>query len=74
MAAVGLEALKQGEVVYLDSVTTSPAGVAFGAILGLLVFANLSARFILFVTAWTPSAAMSQCRTTTAAPAQPSDQ
>jgi membrane protein len=55
-AAIGFEVLKQVGVIYLNSVTSSPAGVAFGPILGLLVFANLAARFILFVTAWTASA------------------
>ncbi|WP_190821054.1 inner membrane protein YhjD [Saccharopolyspora pogona] len=55
-AAIGFEVLKQVGVVYLNSVTSSPAGVAFGPILGLLVFANLTSRFILFVTAWTASA------------------
>lgn len=51
--AVGFEALKQVGVVYLGSVTSSPAGAAFGPVLGLLVFANLVARFTLFITAWT---------------------
>ena len=55
-AAVGFEVLKQVGVLYLNSVTQSPAGAAFGPILGLLVFANLTSRFILFVTAWTASA------------------
>ncbi|MCI2419000.1 inner membrane protein YhjD [Saccharopolyspora sp. K220] len=55
-AAIGFEVLKQVAVIYLNSVTSSPAGVAFGPILGLLVFANLTSRFILFVTAWTASA------------------
>lgn len=55
-AAIGFEVLKQVGVIYLNSVTSSPAGVAFGPILGLLVFANLTSRFILFVTAWTASA------------------
>ncbi|GAA0525992.1 inner membrane protein YhjD [Saccharopolyspora subtropica] len=54
--AIGFEILKQVGVLYLNSVTTSPAGAAFGPILGLLVFANLASRFILFVTAWTASA------------------
>ena len=40
-AAVGFEVLKQVAVIYLNSVTQSPAGAAFGPILGLLVFANL---------------------------------
>nr|WP_246330725.1 inner membrane protein YhjD [Saccharopolyspora hordei] len=55
-AAIGFEVLKQVAVVYLNSVTSSPAGAAFGPVLGLLVFANLTSRFILFVTAWTASA------------------
>ncbi|MGP4015511.1 inner membrane protein YhjD [Saccharopolyspora sp. 5N708] len=55
-AAIGFEVLKQIAVIYLNSVTSSPAGAAFGPILGLLVFANLTSRFILFVTAWTASA------------------
>lgn len=55
-AAVGFEVLKQVGVIYLNSVTRSPAGAAFGPILGLLVFAYLASRFILFVTAWTASA------------------
>ncbi|GAB3684145.1 inner membrane protein YhjD [Saccharopolyspora tripterygii] len=56
-AALGFEVLKQVGVIYLNSVTNSPAGAAFGPILGLLVFANLISRFILFVTAWTASSA-----------------
>ncbi|WP_433873832.1 YhjD/YihY/BrkB family envelope integrity protein [Saccharopolyspora sp. CA-218241] len=55
-AAIGFEVLKQVGVIYLNSVTGSPAGVAFGPILGLLVFANLTSRFVLFVTAWTAAA------------------
>ncbi|GAA2780830.1 inner membrane protein YhjD [Saccharopolyspora taberi] len=59
-AAVGFEVLKQVGVIYLNSVTGSPAGAAFGPILGLLVFAYLTSRFILFVTAWTASAPENQ--------------
>jgi membrane protein len=55
-AAVGFEVLKQVGVLYLNSVTGSPAGAAFGPILGLLVFAYLASRFILFIAAWTASA------------------
>jgi membrane protein len=55
-AAVGFEVLKQVGVVYLNSVIGSPAAAAFGPILGLLVFAYLTARFIVFVAAWTASA------------------
>lgn len=55
-AALGFEVLKQVGVIYLNTVTNSPAGAAFGPILGLLVFANLMSRFILFATAWTATA------------------
>ncbi|WP_019852989.1 inner membrane protein YhjD [Actinopolyspora mortivallis] len=55
-AAVGFEVLKQVGVVYLNSLSGSPAAAAFGPVLGLLVFAYLTSRFLLFVTAWTASA------------------
>jgi membrane protein len=55
-AAVGFELLKQVLTIYLASVMNSPAGNIFGPILGLLVFANLVARFLLFITAWTATA------------------
>ncbi len=51
-AAVGFVILQQVMTVYIASVTNSPAGAAFGPIIGLLVFANFVSRFILFVTAW----------------------
>ncbi|GAB2999619.1 inner membrane protein YhjD [Amycolatopsis acidiphila] len=56
IAAVGFEILKQVATVYLSSVTSSPSGAIFGPIIGLLVFANLVSRFLLFVTAWTATA------------------
>ncbi|MFC5063865.1 inner membrane protein YhjD [Actinomycetospora atypica] len=52
LAAVGFVILQQVMTVYIASVTNSPAGAAFGPIIGLLVFANFVSRFILFVTAW----------------------
>ncbi|WP_017976649.1 YhjD/YihY/BrkB family envelope integrity protein [Actinopolyspora halophila] len=55
-AAIGFEVLKQVGVLYLNSLSGSPAAAAFGPILGLLVFAYLTSRFLLFVTAWTASA------------------
>ena len=55
-AAIGFEILKQVATLFLASVTTSPAGVVFGPIIGLLIFANLVARFLLFITAWTATA------------------
>ncbi|NMO92584.1 inner membrane protein YhjD [Actinomycetospora sp. TBRC 11914] len=52
LASVGFVVLQQVMTVYIASVTNSPAGAAFGPIIGLLVFANFVSRFILFVTAW----------------------
>jgi membrane protein len=52
LASVGFVVLQQVMTVYISSVTNSPAGAAFGPIIGLLVFANVVSRFILFVTAW----------------------
>lgn len=56
MASIGFEVLKQVTTVYLGFVTNSPSTVLFGPILGLLFFANLVSRFLLFVTAWTATA------------------
>jgi membrane protein len=55
-AGIGFEILKQIATVYLTSVTKSPSFAVFGPIIGLLVFANLVSRFLLFVTAWTATA------------------
>lgn len=52
LGAVGFEVLKQVMVVYLSTVTASPAGKIIGPFVGLLVFAFFASRFILFVTAW----------------------
>lgn len=55
-AAVGFEILKQGATIYLGVVGGTPTGALFGPIIGLLIFANLVARLLLFVTAWTATA------------------
>ena len=52
MAAVAFEIFKQVGSIYLKSVVTGPAGATFGPILGLMVFAYITARLILFATAW----------------------
>jgi membrane protein len=52
MAAVGFEVFKQLGSIYLRSVVTGPAGATFGPVLGLMVFAYITARLILFATAW----------------------
>jgi len=55
-AAIGFEILKQIGTLFLETVLSSPAGVLFGPIIGILVFANLVARYLLFITAWTATA------------------
>ncbi|HEV2784130.1 MAG TPA: inner membrane protein YhjD [Actinophytocola sp.] len=55
-AAIGFEILKQLATIYLNLVGGSPTGALFGPIIGLLLFANLVARLLLFITAWTATA------------------
>ncbi|MCB0950908.1 MAG: inner membrane protein YhjD [Mycobacterium sp.] len=52
IAAVAFEIFKLVASVYLSSVLTGPAGATFGPVLGLMVFAYITARLILFATAW----------------------
>ena len=52
MVAVAFEIFKQVASIYLESVVTGPAGATFGPVLGLMVFAYITARMILFATAW----------------------
>lgn len=52
MVAVAFEIFKQVASIYLKSVVTGPAGATFGPVLGLMVFAYITSRFILFATAW----------------------
>lgn len=52
MAAVGFELFKQLGSVYLRSVMHGPAGTTFGPVFGLMVFAYVTARLVLFATAW----------------------
>lgn len=60
LAAVGFVILQQVASVYLASVTKSPSAALLGPVIGLLVFANLVSRFLLFVTAWTATAKENQ--------------
>ena len=57
LAAVGFEIFKQLGSIYLRAVLHGPAGAAFGPVLGLMVFAYLTARLVLFATAWAATAA-----------------
>lgn len=52
IAAVGFEIFKQVASIYLKSVMHGPAGATFGPVLGLMVFAFITARLLLFSTAW----------------------
>ncbi|KUH88135.1 MULTISPECIES: inner membrane protein YhjD [unclassified Mycobacterium] len=52
LAAVAFEIFKQVASIYLQSVVTGPAGATFGPVLGLMVFAYITSRLILFATAW----------------------
>ncbi|MCW2685226.1 MAG: putative ribonuclease [Mycobacterium sp.] len=67
LAAVGFEVFKQIASVYLKSVLQGPAGATFGPVLGLMVFAYITARLILFATAW----AATSTENMIAAPASP---
>lgn len=52
LTAIVFEIIKQLGGFYLKSVLSGPAGVAFGPILGLMVFAYLASRIILYASAW----------------------
>ena len=56
MVAVAFEIFKLIASIYLRSVVTGPAGATFGPVLGLMVFAYITARMILFATAWAATA------------------
>ncbi|MBV8291498.1 MAG: inner membrane protein YhjD [Mycobacterium sp.] len=67
LAAIGFELFKLGASIYLKSVLRSPAGAAFGPVLGLMVFAYVTARLLLFATAW----AATSTESATPAPTEP---
>lgn len=69
LAAVGFEIFKQVASIYLQSVLNGPAGATFGPVLGLMVFAYVTARLILFATAW----AATSRESLEAAPVEPPD-
>jgi membrane protein len=56
LVTVGFEIFKQVASIYLRSVVTGPAGATFGPVLGLMVFAYITARLVLFSTAWAATA------------------
>ncbi|SDD12789.1 membrane protein [Actinokineospora iranica] len=55
-AALGFELLKLAGNVYVRIISDSPTGVAFGSVIGLLVFISLVSRLLVFITAWTATA------------------
>lgn len=57
MAGLGFEVFKQVGSFYLQTVVRSPAGAAFGPVLGLMVFAFVTWSLLLFATAWAATAA-----------------
>jgi membrane protein len=56
-AALGFELFKQVGSAYLKVVLRSPAGATFGPVLGLMVFAYITAYLVLFCAAWAAVAA-----------------
>lgn len=52
IAAVGFEVFKQVASIYLKSVMHGPAGATFGPVIGIMVFAYVTARLLLYATAW----------------------
>lgn len=52
VTAIAFEIVKTLGGIYLKSVLGSPAGVAFGPILGIMVFAYLASRIVLYACAW----------------------
>jgi membrane protein len=48
IAAIGFELFKLIASIYLKSVLRSPAGATFGPVLGLMVFAYITARLLLY--------------------------
>jgi membrane protein len=56
LAAVGFEVLKVFGTYYIARVTRSPATAIIGPALGILVWLNLVARYLLFCVAWAATA------------------
>jgi membrane protein len=67
IAAIGFELFKLVASIYLKSVLGSPAGATFGPVLGLMVFAYITARLLLFATAWAATSTDNMAR----APVEP---
>lgn len=72
LAAVAFEIFKQVGSIYLRAVMHGPAGTAFGPVLGLMVFAYMTARLVLFATAWAATTEVSEPGPADSASAPPS--
>lgn len=53
LAAVGFEALKTAGALFVRGTLDNPVYASFAVLVGLLVWINLVARFLLFAAAWT---------------------
>lgn len=71
LAAVVFEAFKQLGSVYLRVVMHGPAGATFGPVFGLMVFAYITARLVLFATAWAATEVGANVMPADPAPGQP---
>ncbi|MCP2277187.1 membrane protein [Nocardia amikacinitolerans] len=69
IAAIAFEIFKFVASIYLQIVLRSPAGAAFGSIIGLMVFSYITYRIILFATAWAATASENEPEAEVAAPA-----
>ncbi|TQM28612.1 inner membrane protein YhjD [Nocardia bhagyanarayanae] len=69
IAAIAFEIFKIVASIYLQIVLRSPAGAAFGSIIGLMVFSYITYRIILFATAWAATASENEPEAEVAAPA-----
>lgn len=69
LAAVGFELFKNIAGFYMRSVLNSPAGAAFGSIIGIMVFSYVVYRIILFATAWAATARENEQLASVPAPA-----
>lgn len=72
-AAIGFEVLKVVGTYYIPRIVHSPAVAALGIVLALLVWINLVARFLLFVTSWTATATATATASIAAAAADSAD-
>lgn len=73
LGAIGLGLLKQLATLLLSHTLTNPIYGAFAVVVGLLVWINLSARWVLYVASWTATAAGSPPPQPTPVPASEYD-